>query len=113
MAGTQEDAGDTARWLGGARKTTTATANGQNDAGALPRLLTAAELAAQLGLTLARTYAMARKGLVPAVWLGRQLRFEPNAILAWLATGGTPLSRQATPKHQALRRTARRSRPGR
>jgi len=52
-----------------------------------PSPATAPELAAQLGLTLARTYAMARKGLIPAVWLGRQLRFEPRAILNWLATG--------------------------
>jgi len=98
MAGTHEDAGEGARWSEGARRARTAASNTGDDVVVLPRLLTARELAAQLGLTLARTYAMARKGLVPAVWLGRQLRFEPNTIREWLATGGTPLPRAGSRK---------------
>jgi excisionase family DNA binding protein len=107
MAGTQEDASDGARWSGGARKTTRATSHSEDDVKALPRLLTASELAAQLGLTLARTYAMARNGLVPTVWLGRQLRFEPNAIRAWLTAGGTPLRRPPRRKQRDAEQKAR------
>lgn len=71
----------------------------------LPRLLTAHELASDLGLTLPRTYAMARKGLIPAVWLGRQLRFDPNAIREWLAKGGSPLRTQvALPTQRPVHR---------
>jgi len=43
-------------------------------------------------------YAMARKGLIPAVWLGRQLRFEPRAILNWFGDRGTHLSRPVLPE---------------
>lgn len=90
MVGTHENADEGARWQGSAQEST-ATSTTRSDVVVLPRLLTARELAAQLGLTLARTYAMARNGLIPAVWLGRQLRFEPRAILEWLAMGGTQL----------------------
>lgn len=106
MAGTHENDDEGARWSGDARSAKTEASNTENDLAVLPRLLTAPELAAQLGLTLTRTYAMARKGLMPAVWLGRQLRFEPNAIREWLATGGTPLPRPV-PRKTKERLTAK------
>ena len=55
----------------------------------LPRLITAAELAASLGLSVARIYELVREQGLPAVRLGRSLRFDPEAVSEWLRSGGT------------------------
>lgn len=58
---------------------------------ALPRLLTAHEVAEQLGLALPRVYQLARDGDLPHVRLGRSVRFLPDQVLEFLASGGTRL----------------------
>src|SRR5262249_42642324 len=55
------------------------------------RLWTAAELAMRLHIGPARLYELVRQGLVPAVRLGRQVRFDPAAVEAWIARGGRAL----------------------
>ncbi len=53
------------------------------------RLLTARETADRLGLGIYRTYQLIRKGQLPAVRLGRQVRVDPAALEDWIAAGGT------------------------
>lgn len=55
----------------------------------LPRLLTADEVADATGLPKARVYELAREGDMPAVHLGRAVRFSETALLAWIEAGGT------------------------
>ena len=52
------------------------------------RLLRVDEAAALLGVSRARCYELVRQRVLPAVHLGRQVRFDPAAIQAWLAGGG-------------------------
>jgi len=54
-----------------------------------PRLLTASELASQLGLSRFRLYELCREGMIPHVRLGRSVRFQPKAVSEWLGSGGT------------------------
>ena len=58
-------------------------------AGELPRLLTAEELAAQIGLSRFRLYELCRGGLIPHVRVGRSIWFDPKAVAEWIAAGGT------------------------
>ncbi len=44
-----------------------------------------------LGFTKQRTYALVRNGLIPAVHVGRQVRFDPDAIQKWISGGGKAL----------------------
>jgi excisionase family DNA binding protein len=60
----------------------------------LDPLLTAEQVASQLGLPAPRVYEMARQGVLPFVRIGKKLvRFEQTAIGAWVAahrvTAGT------------------------
>lgn len=55
----------------------------------LPRLLTARQLADQLGLSLPRVYELARECDLPVVRLGRAMRFDAEAVRLWLSAGGT------------------------
>lgn len=55
----------------------------------LPRLATATEVADQTGLSRHRVYELARVEGMPHVRLGRAVRFDPTAVRAWLAAGGT------------------------
>ena len=52
-------------------------------------LLRAEKVAELLGVSTFRIYEMARLGLLPAVRMGRQLRFDPDALRAWIAAGGS------------------------
>jgi excisionase family DNA binding protein len=52
------------------------------------QLLTASELATRLRISPARLYELVRQGLVPVVRIGRQVRFDPAAVEAWIAGGG-------------------------
>ena len=54
-------------------------------------LLTVPEVARLLNVSEARTRELARQHLIPVVRLGRQLRFDPDAIQAWIADGGQAL----------------------
>ena len=53
------------------------------------RLLTAKETAMLLQVSLPRVYELARLNLIPAVRLGRQIRFNEEALREWAAQGGT------------------------
>lgn len=53
-----------------------------------PRLLTATEVAAQLGVRPAFVYDLARRHLLPVIHVGRDCRFDPAAIARWLEAGG-------------------------
>lgn len=55
----------------------------------VPRLLTAREVAEALGLPKWRVYQLARDEGLPAVRLGRSLRFDADALAEWLQAGGT------------------------
>jgi len=56
----------------------------------LGRLLTAPELAEQLGsISRDRLFELAREGKIPHVKVGRSVRFAVPAIASWLASGGT------------------------
>ncbi|MCH7532511.1 MAG: helix-turn-helix domain-containing protein [Gemmatimonadetes bacterium] len=57
--------------------------------GPLPLLVTAKDIAAELDLPLPRIYELARARQIPAVRLGRALRFDRDRVRAWLARGGT------------------------
>lgn len=49
----------------------------------LPRLLTAEELAAWMGVSLATVYKEARAGRIPARQVGREWRFLLEAVVDW------------------------------
>jgi excisionase family DNA binding protein len=53
------------------------------------RLLTAKQTAELLQVTLPRVYELARTGLIPSVRMGRQIRFNEEALRAWAANGGS------------------------
>ena len=56
----------------------------------IPRLRTAAELAARLeGVSRQRLYQLAAAGQIPHVRLGRAIRFSDEAIAEWVRNGGT------------------------
>lgn len=55
------------------------------------RLLTSKVVADRLGLTEAELYRAVREGVVPAVRIGRRLRFDPVRLNAWLEAGGQAL----------------------
>jgi excisionase family DNA binding protein len=49
----------------------------------------APELAARYDVTPWRIYELVRDGKIPAIRLGRSVRFDPATIAAWEAQGGT------------------------
>ena len=56
----------------------------------LPPLLTADQLSDQFkSVGRDRIYQLARRGEIPAIRLGRAVRFTREAITVWLAAGGT------------------------
>lgn len=57
------------------------------------KLITAKEAAPIVGLEkTTQVYDAARKKLIPAVWIGRRVRFDPEALREWAKKGGTPLN---------------------
>jgi excisionase family DNA binding protein len=56
----------------------------------LPRLLTAAQVAADTGLSRATIWKLARTGRLPVVRIGRACRFSAAAVQDWAAAGGSP-----------------------
>ena len=56
------------------------------------RLLTAAELALWLGMTKQSVYDAIRRGRIPVVRIGKQIRVDPAVIKTWIEQGGTPLT---------------------
>jgi excisionase family DNA binding protein len=56
------------------------------------RLMTAPEIADKFEVSTARVYELARTGLLPGVVrIGRQVRFNPEAIKSFIENGGQPL----------------------
>ena len=55
----------------------------------LSPLVNAKDISAELGLPLPRVYELVRERQMPAVRLGRALRFDRDQVRAWLAEGGT------------------------
>ncbi len=62
------------------------------------RLHRAAEIARVLHVTPWRVYWLARKGLLPSVRLGHQVRFAPDAVAEFIASGGKALSATEEPE---------------
>jgi excisionase family DNA binding protein len=54
----------------------------------IEQLLTTDEAAHQLRVSRQRLYELVQEGLVPAVRLGRALRFSPSGLAEFVATGG-------------------------
>ncbi|MFC1575651.1 helix-turn-helix domain-containing protein [Gemmatimonadota bacterium] len=55
----------------------------------LPRLATAREVSEATGLPLSRVYELGRTGQLPAIRLGRAMRFDLETVAEWLRRGGT------------------------
>ncbi|MDQ3743600.1 MAG: helix-turn-helix domain-containing protein [Acidobacteriota bacterium] len=53
------------------------------------RLLTAKEVALIIQTPVARVYELARLNLLPSVRMGRQVRFNEEALRRWVSGGGT------------------------
>lgn len=67
------------------------------------RLITVKQTSEVLGVTLPRTYELARKDFFPpgvVVRLGRQIRFNEAALSAWIERGGLFASRVAEVKER-------------
>jgi len=60
------------------------------------RLLTAKEVANLLQVALPRVYELARKGSLPCVRMGRQIRFHEARLAEWVERGGIGLSKDET-----------------
>jgi excisionase family DNA binding protein len=58
------------------------------------RLLLAQEAAKLLRVTPNRLYDLAKRGIVPCIHIGRQVRFHEKLLLDWIAHGGCPLQDQ-------------------
>jgi len=52
------------------------------------RLLTAPEVAAILRVKTARVYEMSRIKILPTVRMGRQVRYDEDALREWIRAGG-------------------------
>jgi excisionase family DNA binding protein len=59
------------------------------------RLLTAKQTAELLQVALPRVYELARAGLIPCVRMGRQIRFNEDALREWAARSGTAENHRA------------------
>lgn len=58
----------------------------------MSKLQTAEWLEDQRGIPKARAYELARQNLIPHVRLGRQVRFVPEQVDSWIASGGQALA---------------------
>ena len=56
----------------------------------LPPMLTADEASIMLRVRKPQLYALAREGIVPAVRVGRAVRFNRDQLHAWIESGGAP-----------------------
>lgn len=59
------------------------------------RLSTANQISEKLNIPRQRIYELCREGLIPHARIGkRQIRFDPEAIDAWVKAGGTRTTSQ-------------------
>ena len=61
------------------------------------KLITIPEAASVLAVTERRAYHLARSGQLPVVYLGRQVRIDPEALREFIRDGGSASRREATP----------------
>ncbi len=57
----------------------------------MQKLLTVLEVSQILATTKARTYELIRRGILPAVHLGRQVRVDERGLEDFLRAGGTSI----------------------
>jgi excisionase family DNA binding protein len=55
----------------------------------LKKLVTADAVADMFDVPRHRVYELGRARQLPVVRIGRSMRFDPDAIAAWIASGGT------------------------
>lgn len=55
----------------------------------MDKLRDAKWVAKTLDMPLPRVYDLTRKGVIPAVRILRQYRYDPEALEAWIKNGGT------------------------
>lgn len=55
------------------------------------RLLRVSEISERLGITNQRTWELIRRGMLPAVRIGRQVRVDEDALEEWIRQGGCAL----------------------
>lgn len=60
------------------------------------RLLTMEEVADILRVPRPRVYLMARRGWIPVVRIGRQIRVEETQLRDWIAQGGRSLDDESS-----------------
>ena len=60
------------------------------------KILLAPEAAALLRITADRACELAKRGVIPCVRVGRQVRFCEEQLLEWIATGGSSLEYDKT-----------------
>jgi excisionase family DNA binding protein len=53
-------------------------------------MLTAAEAGELLRVRTPQIYALARDGVIPAVRVGRAVRFNREQLMRWIENGGAP-----------------------
>ena len=56
----------------------------------LSPMLTAAEASTILRVRIPQVYALARDGVIPAVRVGRAVRFNRDQLTRWIESGGAP-----------------------
>src|SRR6516162_3238459 len=61
------------------------------------KLLLAGEAAKLLRMSENRVYDLAARGILPAIRVGRQIRFPEDKLVAWLEAGGSPLKAPDAP----------------
>ena len=67
------------------------------------KLLNVDEVASVFGVRRWRIYDLARAGLIPAVRVGRQLRFSEDALRDWICAGGRALEDSSVAVEGAVR----------
>ena len=53
------------------------------------RLITIDEVADWLAVSKQRAYELARRGVIPVVRVGRQVRVDPESLEQWIQEGGS------------------------
>jgi excisionase family DNA binding protein len=66
------------------------------------KLLNVDEVASVFGVRRWRIYDLARAGLIPAVRVGRQLRFSEDALRDWIGSGGRALEDSSVAAEEAV-----------